>query len=103
MTRRGSDEPAAIPAGFDDEHLAALAEVQSRINQMNRPKKASPDIVEVYVRNLVRMRRAEAHIATHGVLVAAPRTGNPMENPHLKIVDKSAGILIKCARALGIS
>ena len=102
MNRPGSDDRDSAPVGFDDEHLVALADVQKQIDRLHRPKKPSPDIVEVYVRNLVRMRHAEAHIAEHGVLVAAPRTGNPIENPHLKIVDKSAGILIKCARALGI-
>lgn len=100
MKHPGSDEPA--PADFDAEHLAALSEVRARIAKSFRPGAASPDVVEIYVRNLVRMRRAEAHIAEHGVLVKAPRTGNPIENPHLKIVDKSASVIIKCAKALGI-
>ena len=100
MKLPGSEVPA--PADFDAEHLAAFGEVMAQVAKKFRPNGASPDVVEIYVRNLVRMRRAEAHISEHGVLVKAPRTGNPIENPHLKIVDKCAGIIVKCARSLGI-
>jgi phage terminase small subunit len=34
-------------------------------------------------------RVASANIAEHGVVVAHPRTGAPLENPYLKIRDKA--------------
>lgn len=91
-----------IPVGFDNEHMQAMREVMARLDELQVASMASPDVVEIYVRNLVRMRRAEAHIAEHGIMVKAPRTGNPIENPHLKIVDRCAQTVVKCARALQI-
>jgi P27 family predicted phage terminase small subunit len=59
--------------------------------------------IEIHVRNLVRMRAAEAHVAEHGVMVSAPRTGLPMQNPHLKISERAAGLVLKTAAELGFS
>jgi phage terminase small subunit len=59
--------------------------------------------LEAFCIQFARMRQAEAHVADHGVVVAAPRTGVPMHNPHLAIANRAAEMLLKFAKALRIS
>lgn len=57
----------------------------------------------IYCQNWARMIDAELHVAEHGVVVAAPRTGVPMHNPHLAIANKAAELVAKIAVEFGMT
>lgn len=46
--------------------------------------KASPQTLTLYVDAFLDFQEAEANIRAHGVIVAHPRTGAPIENPYLR-------------------
>lgn len=58
--------------------------------------------IEVYCRQYARWLLAEAHVSEHGPIVAAPRTGVPMQNPYLSVANAAAALLIKTAAELGL-
>lgn len=53
--------------------------------------------------NYVRWRAAEAHVAKHGAIVAAPRTGVPMQNPHLSVANAAGLVLDRLAVEFGLT
>ncbi len=60
-------------------------------------------LVELYVCAYARWRDAEAHLARHGAVVPAPRTGVPMHSPMATLAAKERDALLKLADALGIT
>lgn len=56
--------------------------------------------LETYALTYARMVMAERHVAEHGPIVAAPRTGVPMQNPWLSIANKCAATLMKLDKVL---
>lgn len=57
----------------------------------------------IYCQNWARWVTAEDHINTHGVIVAAPRTGAPMQNPNVVIANNAADRLIRIAAEFGLT
>ncbi len=49
-----------------------------------------------------RWKLAEAHVAKHGPIVAAPRTGVPMQNPYLSVANAAAEKVLKIEAELGL-
>lgn len=90
------------PAGFAGEYLTTWRATVAELEAVGTLDAAPADVVEVYVRNLVRMRAAEAHVAEHGSIVAAPRTGLPVENPHLSVANTAGRMVAKLAADLGL-
>lgn len=92
-----------MPPGFDATHAA---EWDAVINDLRAAHTLSREIgatVEVYVRNLIRMRQAEEHVAAHGAIVPAPRTGVPMQNPYLAVANRAAKEVRSAAAELGLT
>jgi P27 family predicted phage terminase small subunit len=92
-----------MPVDFDPEHAEEWRKVVDDLKAMNVLGRENGAAVELYVRNLVRMRRCEAHLAQHGPIVAAPRTGVPMQNPYLAIANRAAETVAKMAAELGLT
>lgn len=44
----------------------------------------------IYADAFLAYREAQANIQEHGIIVAHPRTGNPITNPYLDIRDRAA-------------
>lgn len=53
------------------------------------------DISTMYADSFLEYREASRNIQKNGAIVAHPRTGNPIENPYLKIRDKARDALQK--------
>jgi phage terminase small subunit len=49
-----------------------------------------PDQAVLYSDAFVEFHDASRNIAEHGAIVQHPRTGNPMENPYLRVRDAAA-------------
>ena len=58
--------------------------------------------IEIYSRAFARWRIAEAHVAEHGPIVPAPRTGVPMHNPYLAVANAAAATVLKAGADLGL-
>lgn len=56
--------------------------------------------LESYALTYARMVMAERHVAEHGPMVKAPRTGVPMHNPWLAIAQKCQATLMKLDKVL---
>ena len=92
-----------MPPGFDAEHASEWDAVITDLRECNTLSREIGATVEVYVRNLVRMRKAEAHIAEHGEVVPAPRTGVPMYNHYLAVANRAAKEVRSAAAELGLT
>ncbi len=90
------------PEQLSDAERAVWNEAIDVIRAGGGEKKVNLAILEMYSRAVCRMRDAEAHVAEHGTIVPAPRTGVPMENPYLAVATKSAASVAKCATQLGL-
>ena len=104
--------PAAVPGiggvpeapeGLSEAERAEWDQVVSAMSVAGTLSLDNGATIEIHIRNLCRMRQAEAHVAAHGAIVSAPRTGIPMRNPHLKVADDAAALVIKTARELGLT
>lgn len=60
-----------------------LAEVRKLIRQENPQAKA--DDIEMYAQQFVSYFEAAVNIQANGTIVSHPRTGQPMDNPYVKI------------------
>ena len=58
--------------------------------------------LETYAITYARMVLAERHIAEHGAVVKAPRTGVPQHNPNLTIANACHARLMKLDKQLGL-
>jgi phage terminase small subunit len=59
--------------------------------------------IELYAITYARMRLAEAHVAEHGPMVPAPRTGVPQHNPYLAIANRAAATLMRLDKELQLT
>lgn len=92
-----------MPPGFDAEHAAEWDAVIADLREAHTLSREIGATVEVYVRNLVRMRAAEAHVLEHGAIVPAPRTAVPMQNPYLAVANRAAKEVRSAAAELGLT
>ena len=96
----GEPEP---PPDFRGEHLEEWARVVADLRAMGVLGRENGAVIEIYVRQLLRMREAEAHVAQWGVIVPAPRTGVPMHNPYLSVANAAAKETHRLAAELGLT
>jgi P27 family predicted phage terminase small subunit len=92
-----------MPPGFDAEHAAEWDAVIADLRAAHTLSREIGATVEVYVRNLVRMRSAEASVAELGAIVHAPKTGVPMQNPYLAVANRAAKEVRSAAAELGLT
>ena len=75
------------------------------VSDMTRMRTLGPEnktALEMLAVNYARWRLSEAHLAKHGPVVAAPRTGVPMQNPYLSIANTASERVIKIEAELGL-
>ena len=77
-------------------------EIVSAMRAMGTLGPENSSAIEIASTNYARWKLAEAHVAEHGPVVAAPRTGVPMQNPYLSIANSAAAIVIKLEAELGL-
>lgn len=69
------------------------------IEQLKRDNpSANHGEVAIYVDAFFRYQEARNNIDEHGSIVAHPRTGAPIDNPYLKILDAAAKQMMACGR-----
>jgi len=56
------------------------------------------DEIEIYAAALTNFCEAEENVRNYGIIIAHPRTGVPMDNPYLKIMDTSSRQMLACKR-----
>jgi P27 family predicted phage terminase small subunit len=100
--RRKKPLPPA-PPHLDDEARAEWRRVAPVLADRGDLGPETLATLETYCTQFARWRTAEAHVAEHGVVVAAPRTGVPMHNPHLAIANKACELAMKLAKSLRIT
>ena len=98
----GPAEPD-MPADFAGELVAEWERVVADLRRNGVLDRDNGAAIEIYVRNLVRMREAERHVGEFGAIVPAPRTGVPMQNPYLAIANRAAETVAKMAAELGLT
>ena len=96
----------AFPDGWG-EAAAALAAARWRgaVADMTRLRTLGPEnaaALEILAVNYARWRLAVAHVAVHGPIVPAPRTGVPMHNPYLAVANGAAEKVLKIEVELGL-
>ncbi len=60
-------------------------------------------VLALYCQAWARMTVAERHINEHGSVVPAPRTGVPMQNPHVSIARSAGDRVAKMAVEMGLT
>jgi P27 family predicted phage terminase small subunit len=90
------------PATLTEAQRAAWDDAARTLAAAGRADKINEAMLEVYCRAVVRMREAEAHVAEFGAIVPAPRTGNPIENPHLAVAARASATVAKLSAQLGL-
>lgn len=73
------------------------------MQEMGTLGKETRAALAVYCKAWQRMLDAEAHVAQHGELVSAPRTGVPMHNPYLAIANQAAATVVRLAAEFGFT
>jgi len=56
------------------------------------------DEIEIYAAALTNFCEAEENVRNYGIIIAHPRTGVPMDNPYLKILDAASKQMLACKR-----
>ena len=92
-----------MPPGFDAEHAAEWTALADNLRAASTLSREIGAVMEIYVRNLVRMRQAERLVLERGPIIEAPRTGALMQNPALAIANRAAEAVAKMAAELGLS
>ena len=92
-----------MPPGFDAAHAAEWDAVVADLREAQTLSREIGATVEVYVRNLLRMRMAEGMVAEQGAIVFAPKTGVPMQNPYLAVANRAAKEVRSAAAELGLT
>ena len=100
--RPAEGEPA-MPAHFDAAHQARWVEVTGLMREMGTLGREVGDLVALYVEASVEAAVARRHVAEHGAIVPAPRTGVPMHNPHRAIARQAEASMLKLAAELGLT
>jgi len=99
-TVEGEPEP---PPHLDKEARAEWHRTIADLAAMGLLGQENRTTLAVYCQAWSRMVEAEKHVAKHGVLVPAPRTGVPMVNPHLRIATAAAAEVTKLAAEFGMT
>ncbi|RVU17486.1 phage terminase small subunit P27 family [Methylobacterium oryzihabitans] len=92
-----------MPPGFDAEHAAEWTVLADDLRAASTLSREIGAVMEIYVRNLVRMRKAERLVVERGPIVEAPRTGALMQNPALAVANRAAEAVAKMAAEMGLS
>lgn len=92
-----------MPADFEGELAIEWEAVIADLRRAGTLDRDNGAAIEIYVRNLVRMRVAERHLGEFGAIVPAPRTGVPMQNPYLAVANRAAEAVAKMAAELGLT
>jgi P27 family predicted phage terminase small subunit len=98
----GSDDPV-MPDDFDQEHAAKWREVLALLRARGGSIGEYGDVVRIYVLSYVEAKRARAHVAEHGAIVPAPRTGIPTHNPYRKVAQEAELQVARLAEVLGMT
>lgn len=69
------------------------------ILRQNNPA-ASLSALRIYADAFVTYAEAAANVAENGAIVAHPRTGEPMDNPYLRVREQAAAQLLKIGSGL---
>lgn len=93
------DKWAQRAANLASEYWAGAIANMQRLGTLGDENRRA---IELAATQYARWKLAEAHVAKHGPVVAAPRTGVPMQNPYLSIANKAAELLIKLEADLGL-
>lgn len=104
---RENPKPAAARVS-PPEHLSGLAlatfrRVAGNMATMGTLGAENREALAIYSTNWARMVEAEKHVAEHGAIVPAPRTGTPMHNPYLAVANRAAATVAKLAAELGLT
>jgi P27 family predicted phage terminase small subunit len=91
------------PAHLTGEALAEWRRVVADLVRMGVLGRENRVSLAIYCQNWARMVEAERHVAEHGLMVAAPRTGVPMHNPYLSIAKASAATCSRIAAEFGLT
>jgi P27 family predicted phage terminase small subunit len=92
-------EPPAHVTGLAAEEWRRVVAVLVERGDMDE---AILGTLESYAVHYQRWRLSEDHVREYGLMVEAPRTGVPMENPHVSIANKTASMTLRLAKALQI-
>ena len=98
----GSTDPV-MPDDFDAEHARKWDEVLALLRARGAPIGEYGDVVRIYVLSFVEAKRARAHVAEHGAIVPAPRTGIPTHNPYRKVAQEAELQVARLADVLGMT
>ena len=93
----------AMPDDFDAEHARKWDEVLALLRARGAPIGEYGDVVRIYVLSFVEAKRARAHVAEHGAIVPAPRTGIPTHNPYRKVAQEAELQVARLADVLGMT
>jgi P27 family predicted phage terminase small subunit len=96
----GKPEPPEHLAGEAREEWARVLLDLAAMGVLGRENRVA---LAIYCQAWARMVRAERHIAEHGEVVPAPRTGTPMHNPYLSIANRAADTVMKIATEFGLT
>ena len=66
-------------------------------------KKADKSVLITFVIANDLHRQACEYVAQNGMIIKAPITGVPMQNPYMAVINRQAGIMQKAASELGFS
>ncbi len=98
----GAGDPV-MPDDFDAEHARKWDEVLALLRARGAPIGEYGDVVRIYVLSFVEAKRARAHVAEHGAIVPAPRTGIPTHNPYRKVAQEAELQVARLADVLGMT
>ena len=95
---RYPDAPAHVtgPALLEWNRVAAVLSDRGDLDE------AVLGTLESYCIQYGNWRAAAAHIDEFGPVVTEPRTGVPMANPHIAILNTSAALMLRLARGLRV-
>jgi len=99
ITEYPDDEWGEAAAALASERWHAIVSDMTRLGTLGPENAGALEILSVHY---ARWRLAEAHIAKHGPVVPAPRTGTPMQNPYLSIANGAAERVLKLEAELGL-
>jgi phage terminase small subunit len=73
-----------------------IEQIRETLRRLN--PKANLQAIELYAQNFLLYQEATENIQQNGAIVSHPRTGQPMENPYLKVQATSEARLQKMHR-----
>lgn len=65
--------------------------------------KCRADLIAMYADAFADFHEAQSNIDAHGAIVAHPRTGQPMDNPYLKVKAAAGASLRKCGAVRNVA